>query len=128
MGNLVFNTRDEMISINVDSIAVVQANGNYSRIVSINRRETMVSMGITQVEEAIKNSKSKKSRFIRLSRSLVINHSYLYKIEILKQLMTLSNGVDDIKLKVSKETLKAYKNSVIKSIKIKNNEARTIRK
>lgn len=127
MGKIVFNTRDELVSVNADEIAVVQANGNYSRIVSIKKRETMVTMGITQVEEAMRAVKSRNSRFIRLGRSLVVNHSFLYKIEVLKQVITLSDGVNEVKIKVPRETLKSYKNAISKSIKIKNHETDSVR-
>lgn len=121
MAKIIFNSRDELIVVNTDTVAVVQANGNYSRIVSINKRETMVTMGITQVENAIKNQKSRKHRFIRLGRSLIINHSFLQRIDLLKQQIVLSDGTDDIRVKVAKSTLKSYKEAIAQSIKIKNN-------
>lgn len=120
MAKIIFNTRDELISLDTDNIAVVQADGNYSRVFSINHRETIITMGISRVEEAIMEAKGRSQRFVRLGRSLVINHSLLYRINVLKGVVVLSDGMNEIKLAVSKDTLKSYKNAISKSIKIKN--------
>ncbi len=123
MAKLIFNTRDELTAIDIDSIAIVQANGNYSKVYFMNKREVNLSMGITQVEEALKRSKDKKHMFIRLGRSLLINHRLLQRIDILKQVLTLYDGVNELRVKVAKNSLKAYKEAIVKSIMIKNNEA-----
>ena len=39
MAKLYFNTRDELSCVETDMIAVVQANGNYSRVVYITKKE-----------------------------------------------------------------------------------------
>ena len=120
MSKLVFNTRDELWVVDTERIAVIQANGNYSRIVYINKRELMLTMGITRIEEAMANVKNKKHKFIRLGRSLIVNHSYLQKIDMLKQQLVLSDGVNDIRVSLSKRMLKSYKDAIVKSLKIKN--------
>lgn len=120
MSKLVFNTRDELIVVNTDLIAVIQANGNYSRIVYMNKRELTLTMGITRVEAAMANVKNKRHKFIRLGRSLIVNHSYLQKIDMLKQQLVLSDGVNDIRVSLSKRMLKSYKDAIVKSLKIKN--------
>lgn len=127
MARLFFNMRDELTAIDSEDIAVVQANGNYSKLVTIYRKEIMLSLGISKVEQALKSIKSKKSRFIRVGRSLVVNHSFLQKIDLMKQMMILSCQGNEIRINVSKKTLKVYKDAVAKSIKIKNNETNYIR-
>lgn len=127
MARLFFNMRDELTAIDSEDIAVVQANGNYSKLVTIYRKEIMLSLGISKVEQALKDIKSRKSRFIRVGRSLVVNHSFLQKIDLMKQMMILSCQGNEIRINVSKKTLKVYKDAVAKSIKIKNNETDYIR-
>ena len=51
MAKLYFDTRDELTCIETDLVAVVQANGNYSRVVYITKREIMVTQGISKIEE-----------------------------------------------------------------------------
>ena len=106
MAKIYFNTRDELTAIDSENIAVVQANGNYSKIVTIYRKEIMLTSGITKVEGVLKSVNDTKSRFVRVGRSLVVNHSYLQKIDLIKQQMVLSCQGNEIKINVSKKTLK----------------------
>lgn len=122
MAKLFFNTRDELTVIDSEEIAVVQANGNYSKVLTIYRREIMLTSGISKVEQVLKSIKEKKSKFVRVGRSLIVNHSFLQKIDLMKQVMILSGQGNEIKVNVSKKTLKIYKDAIAKSIKIKNNE------
>ena len=122
MAKLFFNTRDELTVIDSEEIAVVHANGNYSKVLTIYRKEIMLTTGISKVEEVLKNIKEKKSKFVRVGRSLIVNHSFLQKIDLMKQVMVLSVSGNEIKVNVSKKTLKVYKDAIAKSIKIKNNE------
>lgn len=87
----------------------------------------MLTSGITKVEEVLKSVNDTKSRFVRVGRSLVVNHSYLQKIDLIKQQMVLSCQGNEIKINVSKKTLKVYKDAIAKSIKIKNNETDSFR-
>ena len=127
MAKIYFNTRDELTAIDSENIAVIQANGNYSKIVTIYRKEIMLTSGITKVEQVLKSVNDTKSRFVRIGRSLVVNHSYLQKIDLMKQQMVLSCQGNEIKINVSKKTLKVYKDAIAKSIKIKNNETDSFR-
>ena len=127
MAKIYFNTRDELTAIDSENIAVIQANGNYSKIVTIYRKEIMLTSGITKVEQVLKSVNDTKSRFVRVGRSLVVNHSYLQKIDLIKQQMVLSCQGNEIKINVSKKTLKVYKDAIAKSIKIKNNETDSFR-
>ena len=122
MEKLFFNTRDDLTVVDSEEIAVVQANGNYSKVLTIYRREIMLTSGISKVEQVLKNLKEKKSKFVRVGRSLIVNHSFLQKIDLMKQVMVLSGQGNEIKVNVSKKTLKIYKDAIAKSIKIRNNE------
>ena len=127
MAKIYCNTRDELTAIDSENIAVIQANGNYSKIVTIYRKEIMLTSGITKVEQVLKSADAARSRFVRIGRSLVVNHSYLQKIDLIKQQMVLSCQGNEIKINVSKKTLKVYKDAIAKSIKIKNNETDSFR-
>ena len=121
MAKLYFNTRDELSCIETDMIAVVQANGNYSRVVYITQKDVTLTTGISKLEQTLKSYNGKKNRFIRLGRSLIINHSYLIKVDVLKQILILSdNDKNEIRVTVPKNILKSYKGAIAKSIKIKD--------
>lgn len=120
MAKLYFNTRDELTCIDANKVAVVQANGNYSRVVYITKREIMLTFGISKLEDILKSYNNKDNRFIRLGRSFIVNHAYLQKIDVQKQQITLSDGdKNEIRVTIPKPILKTYKNATIKSIQLK---------
>lgn len=120
MAKIYFETRDELTCIETNLVAVVQANGNYSRVVYITKREVMITFGISKLEEILKSYNSKTNRFIRLGRSIIINHSYLQKIDVLKQQLVMSDGgKNEIRITIPKQILKSYKSATVKSIQIK---------
>ena len=49
MPKLFFNTRDDLTCIDVNKIAVIQADGNYSRVIYINKREIQLTTGISKI-------------------------------------------------------------------------------
>ena len=123
MAKLYLNTRDELTCIDASKVAVIQANGNYSRVVYITKRELMVTYGISQLEETLKAYNNKDNRFIRLGRSFIINHAFLQKIDVLKQQIVLSDGdKNEIRVTIPKQILKSYKDAVVKSIQIKEKQ------
>ena len=123
MAKLYFDSRDELTCIDSDLVAVVQANGNYSRVVYITKREIVLTQGISKMEEILKMYNSSTNRFIRLGRSIIVNHSYLQKIDVLKQQLVLSDGnKNEIRITIPKQILRNYKNATIKSIQLKEQE------
>lgn len=80
----------------------------------------MVTNGISKIEEILKLYNNNQNRYIRLGRSFIINHSYLQKIDILKQQVILSDGdKNEIRITIPKQILKSYKSATIKSIQLK---------
>jgi DNA-binding LytR/AlgR family response regulator len=115
MSKLYFNTRDDLICIDTDLVAAVKADGNYSKVFYINGRIIHLNTGITKMEEILKSLPSKTNRFIRLGRSCIVNHAFLFKIEPLKQQLILSDGYKcDLKVPLPKQTLKTYKDALEK--------------
>ncbi len=113
MAKLYFNTRDEMTCIETDYVALVKADGNYSRVVYINGREINITFGISKMETILKENNDKRNKFVKVGRSYILNHFYVFKIEPLKQTMILSDGdKNNIKVTLPKQTLKAYKDAI----------------
>ena len=121
------NSRDELFVLDLDKVAYIQASGNYSRIVYIGGMQMMITLGLSKLEGMIKMivSKDRRSPFVRLGRSLLVNQTYLTHINVLKQRLTLSDNQEhSYVLDVPKALLKAYKDLIRKSFaeRIKNKE------
>ena len=116
MKKIIINTRDSLVVINPDLVAAVQADGNYSHVVYLNKHRITTTLSISKIEQLLKQH-SGKNIFIRIGRSVIINHSMLYSIEPLKQQIELSrDGANRLRIYVSKKMLKAYKQAVVKDI------------
>lgn len=118
MAKIYFNTRDDLTAVDVNEIAVAQANGNYTKIVTRHRREIMVTTGISKVAGALNDIKGDKPLFVRLGRSLIVNHDLLLKIDLQRQTLVLTCDGHDIRVGLPKGTLKTYKDAIVKSIEI----------
>lgn len=119
---LVINNRDELVVLDLDRIAFICAEGNYSRIVTIKKREMTMTLGISKLEDTIRQNALKPVNYVRLSRSLIVNHRFLSKIDLVKQVITLSDGDNVINIKASKQNLKKYKTATVQAIQIKQNK------
>ena len=119
MNIICINTRDELNLIDLDLVACINASGNYSNVMYIDGNKIMVSVGLSQFETIIKDSKAKQhlsNSFVRLGRSVIVNNRYLSQINILKQKLTLSDrGTHAYQLTVPKNILKSYKELIRKS-------------
>ena len=107
------NLRDELIVIDTEMVAYVNANSNYSDIYFIKGGKKTLSMTISKVESLLKQSCSSfnDAPFARIGRSLLINQKYLVHIDLLKEKLLLSDyDGHSYLLSVSKYTLKKYKN------------------
>lgn len=119
MNIICINTRDELNLIDLDLVACINANGNYSNVLYIDGNKLMVSVGLSQFEKIIKDAITKQgtpNTFIRLGRSVIVNNRYLSQINVLKQTLTLSDrGTHAYRLTVPKTLLKSYKELIRKS-------------
>lgn len=113
MAKIYFNTRDELIAIDMETIAMIQAQGNYSKVVTMYGKEIMLTSGLSKVYKTLVDYDAGNSGvFIRLGRSLVVNHSCLQRIDLQKRTLTLSFRGNEIRINVSKGLLKAYKEKI----------------
>lgn len=115
MAKLCLNSRDELIIINLDKVACLQANGNYTNIIYIDSPKVMISLGLSKMEELIKSAypKDRPSPFVRMGRSFIINQAYLCQINLLKQQIVLSDfGRHQYTLTIPKQLLKAYRDII----------------
>ncbi len=112
MPKLCIKSRDELVVIDTDKLAYVVADGNYSKLVYIEGLSSIISFGISRLEEILRKGEPIPNHpsFLRLGRSLLINQKYLLNISIPKQKLFLSDfGKNNHALSVSKLLLKQYK-------------------
>jgi len=123
MSKVYFNSRDELIAVDFDRVAVIQADGNYTRLIYMNKREVTLSMGITKVSEVLQRRHEAAKQFLRIGRSIIINHAFMERIDVLRQFVALADDDGhEIRVKASKQVLKSYKNALLNGAQSDNNQ------
>lgn len=95
-----FRTRDGLEYLKSSDIICCRADGNYTNLCCNDGSMFLVSMVISKVEEMLP-----VNEFFRVSRSDIINISYLTKINRKEKMCVLSNGNLVFKLDISRANL-----------------------
>ena len=111
-----FNSRDELLRLDVQRIVYFEADGNYSYIVTCNKLKGAVSLNLGQVEDVLANRlKERKSIFARIGKRYIVNLNYVYKINPQKKQLILTDFSSfAYQLEISREALKALKELMVK--------------
>lgn len=108
---LYLNSRDELLRIDISKIVYFEADGNYTNIVLANQLRGVVCMNLARMQEMLSERlKEQASIFVRVGKRHIINHTYVYQINVLRQKLVLSDGERfAFSLDISKEALKKLK-------------------
>lgn len=113
---IIFNTRDELIKVDIDKMIYAMAEDNYVHLFFRNGQSVMVTTTLQSLEQLILSviAKNKKGVYTRIGRKYIVNNSYIMQINTLKQQLVLSDMdvIKPITLNISKEALKVLKSSI----------------
>ncbi|MBQ9137592.1 MAG: LytTR family transcriptional regulator DNA-binding domain-containing protein [Alistipes sp.] len=109
--HLVISTSIELVRIAPDKIVYIASDGNYSTLMQADNEVRMLSHQLGEIARMIDNQLGKDGEnFMRLGRSLIINSSYVYYINIPQQKLILSDATSfSHTVSASKEVLKQLK-------------------
>ena len=83
---LVISTSIDLVRIAPEKIVYIASDGNYSTLVQTDNEVRMLSYQLGQIEKMISSQLGSEGNiFIRIGKSLIINRSYIYYINIPKQ-------------------------------------------
>ena len=110
-----FNSRDELLRLEVPSIVYLEADGNYTKIVLANGFESMVCMNRGKMEKFLSDRLAEKAkRFARIGKRHIVNLKYLLQISPLHQRLVLSDQKSfKYELEISKDALKKLKDIIV---------------
>ena len=80
-----------MYVINLEIVMYFQADDHYSHVYYATGATFMVSYGLSQIETFIAEQHPFQSNFLRLGRKYVINTSFLFHINTVKQIILLND-------------------------------------
>jgi len=91
MKTLIFNWRDELIRIKPEEIVYFEADGNYSKMMLVSKKQQFLSMNLSKVMAKLQEHLGQNSEiFERVGRDLIIRKAYLYSIHILQKQLVLT--------------------------------------
>ena len=118
---IIFNTRDELIKVDIDKMIYAMAEDNYVHLFFRNGQSVMVTTTLQSLEQLILSviAKNKKGVYTRIGRKYIVNNSHIMQINTLKQQLVLSDMdvIKPITLNVSKEALKVLKSTITENKK-----------
>lgn len=100
--------------VDLASVVYFEADGNYTRFVSINGMSTLVYMSLGNMEKLLSlRFKDAPGTFARVGKRFILNLRFIYRINTLKQELTLSDQQTfEITVSLSKVALKALKDLI----------------
>ena len=108
---LIISTSNDLVRIAPDRIVYISSDGNYSTLIQADGDIRMLSFQLGQIEKMIASQLGVEGNIIiRIGKSLIINRSYIYYINVPKQKLVLSD-VETVNHTVtaSREALKQLK-------------------
>ena len=116
---IIISTTNELVRVYLERIVYISSDGNYSMMVLHDKSEHLFSFNLSHFQQIIeKQMKTEASLFIRIGKSLIINREYIYKINLGKQSLVLSDMKIEhtFVLSASREALKQLKSLLEKEI------------
>jgi len=112
---LYLNSRDELLRIDISKIVYIESDGNYTNIILSNKMKGVVGMNLARMQQVLAESLKEHARtFVRIGKKHIINHSYVYQINLVGHRLTLSDGENfAYQLDISKDALKKLKDMYV---------------
>ena len=109
---LIISNANELVRIKPERVVYVKSDGNYSMMVLHDKTEQVFTMNLAHCQLLMEEQLGKEAMtFIRLGKQLIVNRAYIFKINVNKQQLIMSNTEvnNAFTLQASKEALKQLK-------------------
>lgn len=89
---LFFNSRDNLLRLDIERIVYFEANGNYTYVISKNKLKQLVTISLSKMEEALTAQLAEGAAiFMRVGKRFIINRNFIYSIDTAHQRLCLSD-------------------------------------
>ncbi|MCR5158568.1 MAG: LytTR family transcriptional regulator [Prevotella sp.] len=112
-----FNSRDNLLRLDMERIAYFEADGNYTTIVTKNKLKVQVGISLSRMETALgEQLRENASIFMRIGKRFIINREFIFNIDCAHQRLVLTDMESFVySLPISKDALKKMKDLLILS-------------
>ena len=109
---LIISNVNELVRVKPERVVYVKSDGNYSTMVLHDKTKHVFTMNLAHFQQLIESQLGKSAEiFIRIGKQLIINREYIFKININKQTLIMSDMAlnQAFTLQASKEALRQLK-------------------
>ena len=109
---IIISNTNELVRVKLERVVYIESDGNYSTMVLHDKTEHVFTLNLAHCQELIERQLGKEAEtFIRIGKQLIINRDYIYKINVNKQQLIMSDMALNhaFTLQASKEALKQLK-------------------
>lgn len=109
---IIISNANELVRVKPERVVYIMSEGNYSTMVLHDKTEQVFTMNLAHCQQLIEQQLGDDAEtFIRIGRQLIINRAYIYKINVNKQQLVMSDMMlnQAFTLSASKEALKQLK-------------------
>lgn len=109
---LIITNSNELVRVKPERVVYVESDGNYSTMVLHDKTKCVFTMNLAHCQKMIEDQLGKDAQsFIRIGKQLIVNRTYIFKINANKQELIMSNAEVNqaFTLQASKEALKQLK-------------------
>ena len=103
-----------------ERVVFIESDGNYSTFVLHDKEKQLFTMNLAHCQQTIEKQLGKDAEtFIHIGKQLIINRNYIFKVNVSKQELWMSDMDKNMafKLSASKEALKQLKVWLESSVK-----------
>lgn len=109
---LIISNVNELVRVKPERVVYVESDGNYSTMVLHDNTKHVFTMNLAHCQQLIEEQLGRDADiFIRIGKQLIINRAYIFKINVNKQTLVMSDMKlnQAFELQASKEALKQLK-------------------
>ena len=109
---LIISYTNELARVKPERVVYVESDGNYSTMVLHDKTQLVFTMNLAHCQQMMEEQLGREAMtFIRIGKQLIINRRYIFKINVNKQQLVMSNTEVNqaFTLQASKEALKQLK-------------------
>ncbi len=109
---IIISNANELVRVKPERVVYVESDGNYSTMVLHDNTKHVFTMNLAHCQELLEHQLGKEAdTFIRIGKQLIINRAYIFKINVQKQTLVMSDMAlnEAFTLSASKEALKQLK-------------------
>ncbi|MBQ8673951.1 MAG: LytTR family transcriptional regulator DNA-binding domain-containing protein [Bacteroides sp.] len=109
---IIISSSNELIRVLPERIVYISSDGNYSTMMLHDKTEHLFTFNLSHFQQILEEQlKEGAQTFIRIGKGLIINRNYIYRINLAKQQLVMSDMAlnQAFILSASKEALRRLK-------------------